>query len=449
MQNKIDSICEKLFEFLVETKKLGAQASEAIWIKQQTEDVSLRNKKLESSQLSDTENVGIRLIVDGKQTIMSQSFHVDETNLKDKAKELIEFAKHLPADPFAKVLEPSYGEDISSQLQLFDNSDFKREAMINDAMEIEEQALSHSHLLQTSSVTCQASKLHSIYVNSNEFLRKSNRTNFYKAISMSATKDDSMQRDYAYSNCVFLEDLDNNNSIAKEVANNTLTKLNKTTPLSGELPIVFSPRVARQLIGNVIQMLNGNMIAQKNSLFCDKLGEQIFANSINIINNPHKKRGLASRVYDSEGQYCSKFNLIADGRIANYLLDSRSAMQLNMQTNACASRSTASLPRPSAHNISIVGAEEKLNSLMQQAKGGIYITDMMGMGINTQNGDFSQAAAGFIINEDGSTEKYIEGFTISSHLSYMLKHLILADDMQEIFTINSPTIYIDKMQVSS
>jgi PmbA protein len=177
------------------------------------------------------------------------------------------------------------------------------------------------------------------------------------------------------------------------------------------------------------------------------MGKTIFRNNINIINNPHIKRGLASKPYDAEGVKNAKMHIIENGILQNWLLDIRSAGQLGLVTNGCASRSLATPPSPSSSNLYMENGTESPASLIAAIKTGFYVTETFGMGINIITGDYSQGASGFWI-ENGEITYPVSEITIAGSLAEMFSQAIPANDLEFIYSINSPTLLIEKMTVA-
>jgi PmbA protein len=170
-------------------------------------------------------------------------------------------------------------------------------------------------------------------------------------------------------------------------------------------------------------------------------------NNIRIIDNPLLIRGLSSRPFDAEGVVGEEIDLVKDGVILSWLLDNSTAKQLNMKTNGRASRSVSSPPSPSPTNLYLEKGLLSPLDLIKDVNEGFYITDLVGMGVNMVNGDYSRGAVGFKI-KNGEITFPVNEITIADNLLNMFKKMTPANDLSFNFSINSPTLLIEDMTVA-
>ena len=205
--------------------------------------------------------------------------------------------------------------------------------------------------------------------------------------------------------------------------------------------------VAKSLLGSFSSAVNGAAVARGSTFLKNSMGKSIFKDGINIINNPHIKRGLASKPYDAEGVANSKMALVENGVLQNWLLDIRSANQLALKTNGCATRGLASPPSPACSNLYMENGTDSAKNLISSVKSGFYVTETFGMGINIITGDYSQGASGFWI-ENGEISYAVSEVTIAGNLSEIFMQLTPANDLEMRHGTNSPTLLIEKMTVA-
>jgi PmbA protein len=213
------------------------------------------------------------------------------------------------------------------------------------------------------------------------------------------------------------------------------------------VPVVFDPRVASGMVGHLLGAINGNAIARGTSFLKDKMGEQIFAPGIRIVDDPLRPRGLRSRPFDAEGLPTRQWDIVADGRLQTWLLDLRSARQLKLKSTGHASRGTGGPPSPSSTNVYLEKGKETPEALIGAVESGLYVTDMIGMGVNMITGDYSRGANGFWI-EQGKLAFPVSEITIAGNLKDMFKAMVPANDLVFRQGVDAPTLRIDGMTVA-
>ncbi|MFP6711101.1 MAG: metallopeptidase TldD-related protein, partial [Rhodospirillales bacterium] len=179
----------------------------------------------------------------------------------------------------------------------------------------------------------------------------------------------------------------------------------------------------------------------------DKMGAQIFPENITIYDDPHRPRGLRSKPFDGEGVANQKRKIIDNGVLTTWILDLRSSRQLGMETTGHASRGTGSPPSPSATNVYLEPGTQSPAELMSDIKSGLYITELIGMGINGLTGDYSRGASGFWI-ENGELTYPVSEITIAGNLKDMFLNLTPADDLEFRYGVDAPTLRIDGMTLA-
>ncbi len=209
-------------------------------------------------------------------------------------------------------------------------------------------------------------------------------------------------------------------------------------PKTGRLPVLFHPRVAGSFLGHLAGAINGASIARGTSFLKDSLESQVFAAGINIIDDPLRVRGRRSRPFDREGQPATRRAFIEDGRLTSWILDTRSANQLGLKTTGNAG---------GVSNFYLEAGTLTPAELMADITEGLFITEMIGMGVNGITGDYSRGAAGFMIR-DGVIGEPVAEFTIAGNLKEMFLHLTPANDLEFKRGTDAPTLRIDGMTLA-
>jgi PmbA protein len=193
--------------------------------------------------------------------------------------------------------------------------------------------------------------------------------------------------------------------------------------------------------------VNGTAVARGTTFLKDKIGEQIFPAATTIVDDPLRPRGLGSKSFDGEGVGTKRLDIIEAGVLTSWILDLRSARQLGLSTTGHAGRGISSPPSPSTTNLYLQAGDVTPKELMSDIKAGLYITEMMGFGVNTITGDYSRGASGFWI-ENGELAYPVNEVTIAGNLEHMFSHLTAADDLEFRYATNAPTLRIEGMTVA-
>jgi PmbA protein len=213
------------------------------------------------------------------------------------------------------------------------------------------------------------------------------------------------------------------------------------------MPVIFDRRVAGTLLGHLAGAINGRAIARGTSFLKDFMGKPVYGPMINVIDDPHLMRGLGSRPFDGEGLETHRMAVIDGGRLTTWLLDLASARQLHLAPTGHAGRGMSGPPGPSPSNFYLEASEATPEDLMSDIGLGLYITELIGFGVNSVTGDYSRGAGGFMI-ENGRLGPPVNGVTVAGNLKDMFARLIPANDLEFKGNTNSPTVRIDGMTLA-
>jgi PmbA protein len=256
-----------------------------------------------------------------------------------------------------------------------------------------------------------------------------------------------MERDYDYSYAVHLSDLEDAAAIGRRAGEKAVARLNPTRPRTAKLPVVYDPRVASSLLGHLAAAVNGAAVARGTSFLKDRLGQQVLARGVTVRDDPMRRRGLRSRPFDGEGTPGRPLAIVEDGVLATWILDARSGRQLGMASTGHASRGVSGPPSPSPSNLWMQPGTLSPAELMADIAEGIYVTELIGMGINGVTGDYSRGASGFMIRGGALAEPVAE-ITVAGNLKDMFLHLTPANDLVFRRGTDAPSIRVDGLTVA-
>jgi len=224
-------------------------------------------------------------------------------------------------------------------------------------------------------------------------------------------------------------------------------KLGARKVKSRKVPVIYDPRVARGLVGHLLGAINGSSVARGTTFLKDAMNTAVFAPHVTIVEDPHMHRGLRSKPCDAEGIANKRANLIDKGVLTTWLLDLRTARQLNLKSTGHASRGTSSPPSPSSTNVYLAAGDLSPEALMADIEDGLYVTDLVGSGVSSVTGDYSRGAVGFWI-ENGKLAYPVSEITVAGNLKEMFRNLTPASDLELRYGVDAPTVRIDGMSVA-
>ncbi len=222
-----------------------------------------------------------------------------------------------------------------------------------------------------------------------------------------------------------------------------MRRLHPRRPKTQRLTVVYAPRVAASLLGHLAQAVNGAAVARGTSFLARTRGERLFAPGIRIRDDALRPGGLRSRPFDGEGVASAACDVVADGVLASFLLDCRSARQLGLVSTGHAARGVSSAPVPAASNLWLEPGEQSPEELLRAAGEGLYVIELIGMGVNPGvTGDYSRGAAGFLIR-NGELAEPVSGITIAGNLLEMFARLVPANDLTFRRGVDLPTVLVE------
>lgn len=256
-----------------------------------------------------------------------------------------------------------------------------------------------------------------------------------------------MQRDYDYSSRVHFQDLADPASVGRTAGERAIAALAPRKLETQRVPVIFDRRVASSIVGHVLSGANGAAIARQTSFLKDKLGEKLFRSGIRITDDPTWPRGLRSRPFDDEGVVSAPLEIVRDGVLASWLLDTATAKELGMSTTGHASRGASSTPSPSASNVVLDPGTRSPAEMMKELKRGLLVTQLIGSGANLITGDYSRGCFGFWF-EDGEIAYPVAEITIAGHLLDMFTALEPANDLEFKHAVNAPSVFVGEMTLA-
>jgi len=424
-------------------KRAGADASDAVVAVSRATGVEIRNGKLEETEGAENAAFTLRAFVGNRAASVSANSTSDPTALAERC---VAMARVAPEDPYAGLADPELLAKDIPDLDLHDATEPAFDTMRELAQACEETALSVKGVTKSSGASCGRSLGGTVLATSTGFTGSYRASRFSLSISVVAGEGDGMERDYDHDSCRHFTDLRSPEDIGAEAGRRAAARTGATQMRTGPATVIFEPRVSRGLVGHLAGAANGMSVARKTSFLRESMGEAVFGESVSIIDEPHLQRGVASRPFDAEGILADNLLLVKDGVLQNWLLDSSTARQLDMKTNARANRA-GSGTSPGSTNLTMMPGERSPEEMIAETKHGILVTELIGQGVSLVTGDYSRGASGFLI-ENGEITHPVSEITIAGNLRDMFARLEPANDLDKRFGTNAPTIAIEGMTIA-
>lgn len=428
-------------------KRAGADAADVLYVGDGSTGVQVRLGELEDVQRSEGEEIGLRFFVGSRSASVSSSDLSSEA-LVALVERAAAMAREAPEDPYARLapedrLMRGQGPDLDAD----DGRDPAPTELKQRALAMEEAARSVAGVTNSEGAGVSAGRSVFALATSHGFCRGFTTSGYGGSVSVIAGSGGDMQRDYASHSVRHFEDLDEPGKLGLLAGERAVRRLNPGKLPSGVMPVVFHPRVGASLIGHLLGAITGSAIARKTSFLLGRDGEAIFPQAITIRDDPHKRRGLRSKTFDGEGVATRPIDIISAGRLTGWLMDSASARQLGLEPTGHASRGIGGPPGASATNVDLLPGELSPEALMADIGRGLYVTELIGQGVNPVTGDYSRGASGFII-ENGEITAPVAEITIAGNLIEMFASLRAASDLEQRRAMNVPTLRVEGLTVA-
>jgi PmbA protein len=263
------------------------------------------------------------------------------------------------------------------------------------------------------------------------------------SVSPIAGRGRDMQRDFWYTSERDARDMARPEAVGRYAAERALSRLKSRKIATCEVPVLFENTLAAGLLGAYVQATSGGALYRKSTFLLDSLGQSVFPKHINIEEDPHILKGKGSAPFDDEGVATSKRRVVKNGVVQTYFLSSYSARKLGMTTTGHAGGS-----QNLAMSSKLTDPKDNLKAMLKKLGTGLFVTELMGQGVNYVTGDYSRGAAGYWV-EKGVIQYPVHEITIAGHLGEMFKQIVAVG--ADAYTYGSKTvgsILIEKMKIA-
>jgi PmbA protein len=450
-------------EVLAKALKAGATDAEAVVHEGDEFSALVRLGQVETLKESGSRAVGLRVfIASGKaqRTASTSSSDFSNESIAKLVDGAITLAKITSEDPFAGLPEAHEFGKLEGDLHLYfdDVNEMPPAERIEIARRTEAAAMAYDTRIQNSGGgDFDTATSHKIMMNSRGFVGEYRRSYCGFSASPIAQDEKGMQRNYWFSNARTVTKLENPEEIGQEAARRTLKRLGARQVKTQKAPVIFSPEIARSIMGSIFEAANGDSIYRNASFFSGMLGEKVAGENITVVDdgtlifrdeNGDGIGGFGTRPFDGEGLPTRRTVLVENGILKNYVMNTYTARKLRMKSTGNASRGLAGNPGIGAGNFFLEAGTLTPEEIIGDVKNGLYVTETMGFGVNLVTGDYSQGASGMWI-ENGEIAYPVEEITIAGNLKDMYKNIVaIGNDLVFRGASAAPTIRVEGMMIA-
>jgi PmbA protein len=437
---------EELVDFaLAHASKLGAtdagaEASEGCGL-----SVSVRKGELETVERNRDKSLGITVYV-GSQRGNASTSDFSRAAIERTVQAAYDIARFTAQDPVAGLPEPDDVAPLESQrdLDLFHPWSVTSEEAAKLALRCERAAFdTDARITNSEGAGVSAQQSHFFSAHTHGFRGGYASSRHSISVAPIAGRGDEMQRDAWYSSMRSADELASPEAVGRYAAERALARLKSRKISTRECPVLFESPLAAGLLGGYVQATSGGSLYRKSTFLLDSLGKQIFADHVDVIEDPFVPRGKGSAAFDEEGVRTRARKVVDAGRVEGYFLSSYSARKLGMKTTGNAGGS---------HNLTMVSRRtqpgDDLVQMLKKLGTGLFVIELMGQGVNYVTGDYSRGASGFWV-ENGEIAYPVQEITIAGNLKDMLMGIeAVGADVYNYGAKTVGSILINRMKVA-
>jgi PmbA protein len=447
-QNQLEQLAHDL---VTRALRAGATAADAMVREGDEFSTVVRLRQIESLKEAASKVLGLRVFL-GEQSASSYSSDFSADSLRRLVERTLEMARATSEDPASRLAEPELLGVSDGDLQIFydDVSQLSTADRIGWARRAEEAALAADPRIRNcEGAGFEAASGARAYANSLGFVASYRSSYCGVSVTPVAQQDSSgMQRDYWYSVGRRASALEAAEEVGKKAAARALRKLGARKIPTCRVPVVFDPETARSVVGHIFEAVRGDAIYRSASFLTGQLSRKVAGANITVIDDGLRPGGFGTRPFDDEGVKSGVTTVIENGVLRSYLLNTYTAQKLNLQSTGNAARGVAGPPGVGPKNFYLTPGRKSGEEIIRSIRRGLYVTELIGFGVNIVTGDYSRGAAGMWI-ENGELAYPVEEVTIAGKLPEMLNRVSeIGSDLDFRSAIAAPTLMIEEMTVA-
>jgi len=434
-----DRLTQIVEAVLVEAKQQGASHAEVAVNLSQGLAVTVRLGEIETVEHTRDKGLGVTVYF-GHRTGSASTTDFSPAAVRDSVRAASAIARYTAEDECAGLADPDRLAENRPDLDLYHpwNPGIDQAMALAHATETAARAVD-ARITNSEGATLSSHEGIEVYGNSHGFVGATPATRHSLSVSVVAANAGGMQRDYWYTVSRTSSGLESPQAVGTQAARRTLRRLDGRQLSTRRSPILFEAPVAASLLSHFVSAVRGTALYRQASFLLDHIGKTVFAPRMRIHEQPHLRGALGSAAFDSEGVATMPRDLVTDGILQGYVLDSYSARKLRMQTTGNAG---------GVHNLTLEPGEQDLEGLLKMMDTGLLVTELIGFGVNIVTGDYSRGAVGFWV-ENGEIQYPVEEITIAGNLKDMFLGLLaVGRDVDLRSNLRTGSILIENMTVA-
>lgn len=450
LSQQANSYAQLASDVLARAKDCGATEADIVVADGETFSVQVRVSAVDRLTKAREKRLGLRVFV-GKRSATTSTSDFSRASLDRLVSETCTLAQAVVEDQVSGLPDASQMANDQPDLDLYDETTLDTEAQIDWAKRGEAAAFAADpRVTNSEGAEFDSSSGRVVLANSHGFIGSCKSSSFSLSVSPIATEvgTGAMQRDAWYEVQRKFVRLASPESIGREAARRAVRRLGARKTATKRVPVVFDQETAGSLLSNLCSAASGYGLYKRTSFLLDQLGRTIASELMTVYDDGRMVGGLGSRPFDGEGLATRKNTIVERGVLTSYLLDTYSGKKLGLPSTGNASRSVGESPTVAPTNFYLAPGSKTAEQIIGSVKEGLYVTELIGFGINMVTGDYSRGACGFWI-ENGELAYPVEEITIAGNLKQMLKDIdMVGSDLVFRGRIASPTVKISEMMVA-
>lgn len=439
IEQQLAEIQSKVADTLALALKKGATQAEASMSKVEGISVSSRLREVENIEFTNDGGLGISVYV-GKHKGSASTADLSMEALALAVEKAVDIARYTSEDPCTGLADAELMATEFPDLELYYPVTLDPQAAIKTAVAAESAALDFDpRITNSDGASYNANMGMRVYGNTHGINAGYTSSRYSLSCMVIASEGDDMQRDYAYTVSRDASKLDSAEAVGLEAAQCTVARLGAQKIKTATVPVLIDKQLASSLFGHYVGAISGGSLYRRSSFLLDKLGSQVFPEWLNIVERPHLKGGLASSNFDHEGVATNDMTIVDSGKLSTYLYTSYSARKLNAVSNGHAG---------GIHNWLISDSGQSDAELLKTMGTGLYVTEMMGQGVNIVTGDYSRGAAGYWV-ENGVIQYPVHEVTIAGTLQEMFANIVaIGAERDTRGSVSTGAVLLEKMKIA-
>jgi PmbA protein len=435
-QRALEQVVERA---LALARSTGATAAEAGVGVSTGLSVTVRLGEVETLEYQRDRSLGVT-VYSGHRKGSASTANLSPAAVEETVAKAISIASFTADDEYAGLPDADRMASRLPDLDLSHPWDLEAPAAVDLARRCESAGLGHDTRIRNSEgASVSTHRKLRVFGNSHGFIGGYPSTSHSVSCVVVGQDGGDMQRDYWYSAARDWRELEDVESVGRIAAERAVRRLGAGKLATRKAPVLFAPELARGLVGHFTGAIGGAAQYRRSSFLLDAMGERVFPEQVSLVERPHLPGALGSAPFDSEGVATRDRELVVDGMLGGYLLDSYSARKLGLVTTGNAG---------GVHNLVVQGRMLDAKTLLRTLGTGLLVTEMMGQGVNAVTGDYSRGAAGFWV-ENGEIARPVHEITVAGNLREMFLGIAaLGDDVDRRGAIHCGSLLIGEMTIA-